>query len=419
MLALVVSPRLTLVVLVVGALLAVPMMAFQRWAYTLGSAAVKAMQVLFDVLAARMNGLKLAKAFAIERDLEIDFAASSAALRRAVIAAQENSARASLLQEVTAAILLVVLVYIALTLFKVASIDLILLIMIFARLVPLAQGIQTSIRSLAGVLPEYVALHERMASARAAAEPLSTEMAPIAMRQSVALCGVSFSYPDSASAPVLHDVSMVLSAHSATGILGLSGAGKSTLADIIAGLIPPDHGQVVIDGVPLNAGSRMQWRASVAYVTQDAPLYNDTLRENLRVRARHATDAEIWSCLEVVRAAELTRRLPDGLNTLAGDRGVRFSAGERQRFRLASALLRRPQLLILDESTSALNPADEEPILAGLRHFCSEMSILMIAHRTSSVRWTDHLLIVQNGHIVADGATSDVLEGTFPHHPSC
>jgi ATP-binding cassette, subfamily C, bacterial len=407
--AMMVSYRHTLAVLLAGLVLAAPMVVFQRWAYARGQTAAKALQDLYDVLTARMNGLKLAKAFAIERQLEADFAASSEALKTAEMAAHENAARATLAQDVAAALLLAVLVYVALVVLKVASAELILLIMLFARLAPLAHGIQSSLRSLAGIMPEYELLRAREAAALAAAEPLPADAQPIPLRRTLTVEGVGFTYPGASNAAVLTDIGITIAAGSAVGILGLSGAGKSTLADIMAGLIPPDRGRVLVDGVPIDEATRARWRASVAYVPQDAPLFHDTLRANLRVGARQASNAQIWASLETVHAADLVRSLPDGLDTLAGDRGVRLSGGERQRLRLASALLRQPQLLILDESTNALSPEDEAEIVASLQSQRGMMTMIVIAHRTASVAWTDRVLILRDGRIAADGPPAQVL----------
>lgn len=408
-----VSPRLTLIVAVAGLALALPMMIFQRRAYTRGLASAKAYQVLYDVLVARMNGIKLAKAFAIEQQLEDDFAVSADALSQAEIAAHENGARAALVQDLSAALLLAGLVYAALAVLKMSSVELILLIMIFARLAPIGQGIQSNLRSLAGLMADYEMLRTREAATLAAAEPRPTEIRPLSMRRTLTVKGVAFAYPSAldapANGPVLNDISVTIAAGSAIGMLGLSGAGKSTLADIMAGLIPPDRGHVAIDGVPLDEVSRAHWRASVAYVPQDAPLFHDTLRANLRIGARQASDAEIWASLETVHAADLVRSLPEGLDTLAGDRGVRLSGGERQRLRLASALLRHPQLLILDESTNALSPEDEAQIIASLQAVRGAMTVILIAHRTTSVMWTDRVLVVRDGRIVADGPPAEVV----------
>lgn len=264
-------------------------------------------------------------------------------------------------------------------------------------------------RALVGLLPEYELLREREAEAVAAAEPLPERHDPIALRRSLGVDNVSFAYPADPGVPVLRAVSVEVAAGSAVGMLGLSGAGKSTLADIMAGLIVPDSGSVLVDDVPLDAERRPHWRASVAYVPQDAPLFHDTLRANLMLGSGASSEAEIWAALETVHAADLVRRLPAGLETMAGDRGIRLSGGERQRLRLASALLRRPQLLILDESTNALSPQDEAEIVTALRAAHSGMTILLVAHRPSSVTWTDRVLVLRDGRIVEDGPPAEVL----------
>jgi ATP-binding cassette, subfamily C, bacterial len=411
--AMLVSPQHTLAVLAASIVLALPMLVFQRWSYQRGLASVIAQREFYAVLFARMNGLKLAKAFAIERQLEEEFAASVHAMRVAEIASQLNAARANLIQDVAAAILLIFLVYVALAVLRISNVELVILIVLFARLTPIGQGILASLRSLAGIIPDYQLLKAREAAALVAAEPLPPEIQPVPLRRFLAINSVGFTYPDasifSGNAPVLTDISVTIAAGSAIGILGRSGAGKSTLADIMAGLIPPDRGRIVIDGVPIDEVSRAHWRASVAYVPQDAPLFHDTLRANLRIGARQASDAEIWASLETVHAAELVRSLPQGLDTQAGDRGVRLSGGERQRLRLASALLRRPQLLILDESTNALSPEDEAQIIASLQAVRGAMTVILIAHRTTSVMWTDRVLILRDGRIAADGPPGEVL----------
>lgn len=412
------SPRLTLAILAAALVLAGPMLVFQRWAYVRGETTLNALGTLYDVLTARLGGLKLAKAFGIERELEKDFDAAAESYRKAMHATNENTARAALLQEMATAILLAVMVFAALVMLKVPAIELILLIMLFARIAPLASATTQQVRGLAGCMPQYAALRRREADAIAAAEPLPDPAARLELRERLALDAVHFAYPGDPPSPILDGISLSLAARSAIGLVGLSGAGKSTLADVLAGLLPPDRGQVLVDGVPLDAAGRARWRASVAYVPQDAPLFHDTLRANLRIAARDASDAEIWEALDIVQAADLVRGMPQGLDTPAGDRGVRLSGGERQRIRLASALLRRPQLLILDESTNELNPLDEARIVAALRHARPDMTILMIAHRATSVAWTDRVIFVEEGRIAADGPPADVLsESVFQPDP--
>ena len=204
-------------------------------------------------------------------------------------------------------------------------------------------------------------------------------------------------------------MSLVIPANTAFAIVGVSGAGKSTLADIIAGLVVPQSGKLVVDDCVVEAGMLQNWRQGMAYVPQDAPLFDDSIRANLTVAARDATDGEIWNCLEIVEAADLVRGLEQGLDTRVGDRGARLSGGQRQRLRLASALLKKPELLLLDEATNALGPGDERTIVGNLRRLLSSMTIVVIAHRKSSVAWTDSGILLKDGKVAASGPTGALL----------
>ncbi len=406
--ALVISPALTLIVLAGLLLIALPMTVFQRWAYARGAASMSAMQKLYDAITQRMAGIKLAKAFAIERELERDFAGSSAAYAAAVAAADEIQARAALIQQTGAALILVAFIYGGLAMLGASSVELVVLIAIFARLMPLAGGVQSGLQGLVAMLPEHASLMQAEARARAHAEQLPDATEPMALDEAIELRDVAFSYDGDGRTWAVRDVSLRIPAHTAVGLIGLSGAGKSTLADLIAGLLHPSRGSVHVDGRRIDDANRYHWRRSVAYVPQDAPLFQGTLRDNLLIGARHAGEDDIWRCLDIAGAAELVRRLPAGLETLAGDRGVRFSGGERQRLRLASALLRQPRLLVLDEATSALNPVDEHAVLTRVRELLEHMTIIVIAHRTSSVAWTDQLIVLHDGAIVHAGHPSVV-----------
>ena len=138
-------------------------------------------------------------------------------------------------------------------------------------------------------------------------------------------------------------------------------------------------------------------------------MFDDSIRANLTVAARDATDGEIWNCLEIVEAADLVRGLEQGLDTRVGDRGARLSGGQRQRLRLASALLKKPELLLLDEATNALGPGDERTIVGNLRRLLSSMTIVVIAHRKSSVAWTDSGILLKDGKVAASGPTGALL----------
>jgi ATP-binding cassette subfamily C protein len=222
---------------------------------------------------------------------------------------------------------------------------------------------------------------------------------------------------------VLRDISLSLPARRAIGIIGLSGAGKSSLADIVAGLAQPTSGKLIVDGRAIGESERSHWRGGVTYVPQDAPLFHDTVRANLLIGARNTTEDELWRCLALTGAFNVVRKLPLGLETVVGDRGAKLSGGERQRLRLASALLRKPQLLILDEATSALNPIDEAAINRSLRTLLEATTIIIIAHRASSVAWTDQLVVLDQGRLAYAGASKEAamryggLEGDWSQGP--
>ncbi|HEY0832742.1 MAG TPA: ATP-binding cassette domain-containing protein, partial [Azospirillum sp.] len=241
---------------------------------------------------------------------------------------------------------------------------------------------------------------------RAAAEPAEPAPAP---PLTGALVFDSVTYRHRADgAPALDRVSLEIPAGRFTAVVGPSGAGKSTLADLVLGLVPPGEGRILVDGRPLDGAARRAWRRRVGYVPQDAFLFHDTIRANLL--AADATDESLWAALEQVAAAGFVRRLPDGLDTVVGDRGARLSGGERQRLALARALLRRPDLLVLDESTSALDAESEARILEALERLRGQVTVVVVAHRLTTVRGADHVVVLDAGRVADHGSWEAVAE---------
>lgn len=174
-----------------------------------------------------------------------------------------------------------------------------------------------------------------------------------------------------------------------TAIVGKSGAGKSTLIDLLMGLLQPEKGQVLLDGIPLNGDNVNAWRRALSYVPQEPFLFNVSIRENLLLVEPRANEKQLWEALEFAAAAEFVKKLPQGLDTHIGDRGVRLSGGERQRLVLARAILRKPEILILDEATSALDTENEAKIQEALEQLKGTTTIIVIAHRLSTIRNAD------------------------------
>jgi len=249
---------------------------------------------------------------------------------------------------------------------------------------------------------------------------------------SVEVEDVSFAYPDEAgleeletaameddsdelteqagSTPILHELSFSVPAGTMTAVVGPSGAGKTTLTNLIARLYDPTFGQIRMGGVDLREVQMQSLRQRLGMVTQDAHLFHDSLRENLRFAAPGASDETIMAALEAAHVGDLMRRLPEGLDTVVGDRGHRLSGGEKQRVAIARLLLRHPSVVILDEATAHLDSESEVAVQAALDDVMEGRTSIVIAHRLSTVRRADQIVVLAQGRIVQKGTHAELLE---------
>lgn len=198
----------------------------------------------------------------------------------------------------------------------------------------------------------------------------------------------------------LTGVTLTLPPGSFVGITGASGAGKTTLLDLLAGILRPRQGEILVGGVPLDEALLPAWRDGLAYVMQDPLLLHATVRANLLWGGVVAEERAIVEALEISGAAALVARLPEGLDSVIGEGGLLLSGGERQRLALARALLRKPRLLILDEATNAIDGAAEAALLKRLSALDPRPTIVMVAHRTESLAWCDRCIAIDDGRVV-------------------
>ncbi|MGX1591160.1 ABC transporter ATP-binding protein [Glutamicibacter sp. NPDC055491] len=208
---------------------------------------------------------------------------------------------------------------------------------------------------------------------------------------------------------VLHDIDFEIPAGQTYALVGSSGAGKSTIASLLARLYDVDSGSVELAGEDIRQLELDSLRSTVSMVTQDGHLFHESIRSNLTLARPEATEEQIWEALERARLKPVIASLPDGLDTVVGERGYRLSGGERQRMTIARLLLAAPQVVILDEATAALDSSNEAAVQAALGEALADRTALIIAHRLSTIRTADQILVVEGGRIVERGTHSELL----------
>ncbi len=218
---------------------------------------------------------------------------------------------------------------------------------------------------------------------------------------------VSFSY---GKHPTLQKVSLEARPGETIALVGPTGAGKSTVVNLLCRFYEYDHGSVTIDGQELKTTRKSSLRSALGYVTQEAFLFNGTVRENLCLARRDAGEKDLWKSLQSARAEEFVRALPDGLDTNVGERGVKLSGGEKQRLSIARALLKDPPILLLDEATASVDSETERLIQEALEALMANRSAFVIAHRLSTIRNADRIYVLDEGAVVEEGTHDQLLQ---------
>ena len=218
---------------------------------------------------------------------------------------------------------------------------------------------------------------------------------------------VNFAYSE--ELPVLHHINLHARPGETIALVGHTGAGKSTLVHLLTRFYEFDSGEILIDGKPLRDFSKSALRSAVGMVTQESFLFNGSIRDNLRLGKPAATDEELWQVLEAANAREFVERLPENLGTVVGERGVKLSVGEKQRVSIARALLKDPPILVLDEATASVDNRTERLIQSALDRLMQGRTSFVIAHRLSTVRHADQILVMDHGRIVERGTHEELL----------
>lgn len=285
-----------------------------------------------------------------------------------------------------------------------------LFMLILLRLLPMSQGLLREWQSLMACQGALSAVRQGLEQARSLHEIAGGNRPFHGLSECIRLEGVVFSYPGE-DRTALEGVSLEIPAGRMTALVGPSGAGKSTLVDLLPLLRRPRAGKVLFDGVPAGEYDLTSLRLGIAFVSQEAIIFNDTVRANLAYVRQEASDTEIWEALERASAREFVESTKEGLATVLGERGASLSGGQRQRIALARALLQGAPVIVLDEPTSSLDSESELAIQKSINHLRNKgnVTIVVIAHRLSTIRRSDKIVVLDHGRVVQEGTHEELV----------
>ena len=398
----------------------------------IGTERVQANQQRFQIAQEALGGIKEVKAAGLEVGYKNSFA--KPAYRFA-----KYQAATSIIQQLPSffmqaltfgGLLVVIMVMMATHGGNLAEVLPILGLFAFAgqRLLPAIQGIYAHAASLRFGKPALDTLHADLSLK--INEPLKSakDVKPLPFNQNIELKKIDFTYPG-AKQTAIHELNLKFPANTTVGIVGSTGAGKTTLVDIIMALLPPEHGQLFVDGQPIFERQKSsspthnnlknntynylkQWQSTLGYVPQQIFLADDSVRANIAfgVPVKEVDQAAVERAGKIAELHEfVVQELPHGYKTTVGERGVRLSGGQRQRIGIARAMYHDPNVLILDEATSSLDNITERAIMDAVHNLTRKKTIILIAHRLSTVKKCDQIYLLGNGHLLSQGTYSELL----------
>lgn len=408
--ALMISPPLTALALGCGLTVAMALRPLNRRAHEAGKASQQCRSEMHAAIAEHLAGYKVAKSHGRGGHHLDLFRRATHAIASHFVATRHIYSASRVFFELAGWVALMTFLYVAVTWARLGTAQLVLMVFVFTRLLPRIGAMQSTWQQILHFQPAFDAVEKLRTELDAAREAMTAASTPLELQREVRLDNVSFCYDPASGRDVVQQVSLAIPARQMTALVGASGAGKSTLADLLLGLLTPTAGQVLVDGASLAADPHRlaAWRAAIGYVPQEPFLFHDTIRANLLWARAEATEEELQAALRTAAAAEFVARLPQGLDTVVGDRGVRLSGGERQRLTLARALLCRPALLLLDEATSSLDQENERLIQQAIERLHGELTIVVIAHRLTTVQQADQIIVLEQGRVLESGAPAEL-----------
>ena len=397
--ALILSVEMTLLALFCGGVAFLVMLPLVRRTHALGRQQIRVRSSMINNLVEHIQGLRVARALGLTDRFVEDYREKSDRAARVAVRLTRLSAFSGLIFEIVAVLLLAAIVYFGLTRIAVEPATFVVLLLIFIRLFSAIGQFQEKLQLFFSLLPSFRHYLDLLSELQQHEEVLPEDGPVPKMEQALELRDITFRYGTTGEA-ALKDVSLRIEKGALTVIGGPSGAGKSTLIDIVTGLLPPDAGGLYLDGQLLSERGRILWRKETAPVPQEGFLFNDTIRENLLCVAPEATEAELWAVLDAANCRGFLESRPGGLDSYVGDRGGQLSGGERQRISIARALLRKPQLLVLDEPTNNLDRESVTALLEILEKLKRQATLLVVSHDQRVLKCADRVFKLEGGKVL-------------------
>lgn len=403
------SLPVTLMALVVGAGFLCLFRPFQKRSRDYGQKAVEVNRKLHREMQNQLNSIKEIRAYGVQEHHNKLFEDISNEYYDISLRTTQLRVIPQLCYSVAAAVLIALAFVYSVLILDTGTAQLVVLVYIFSRLWPVFSSWQGQLQSIQSYVPAYETIRTSIDELAQGEQEVEQTSDALDLVREVAFADVGFTYQNG-SEEVLKGLNFNLPCGSVTALVGPSGAGKSTTADLLLGLLRPTKGQILVDGKALDAETLGSWRKFIGYIPQEPLILNGTVRENLLRFHPEAGEEEMIDALKRSLAWPFIEKLPQGLDTVLGDKGVRLSGGERQRIVLARVLMGKPKLIILDEATSALDYESENFVRETIRSLRKHTTVLIIAHRMATIRGADRAIVLLDGKIAEQGSMQELLQ---------
>jgi ATP-binding cassette subfamily B protein len=400
-----ISWRLSLVIILVTIIISWPFSLLGSLTYKLGKINLETANRIFEIIQENLAAAKIIIGFGEQKrgvqslEKAVDDHVNSNIKSQVV----ENSI--PIVFQAVGIGLLLLSIFLSQTFIKISLSELTVILYSFYLAVPLAGQLLASKNAMLNFFPSYEQVNRLRSLAEKEVQPSGSNLFDHFEHQ-IVLNNVNFSYPKHDL--LLRDINVIIPKGKMIAFVGKSGAGKSTLIDLLLRFYEPDSGVILVDGIDLRELDVLSWRHRIGYVPQDSILFNMSVRDNLKWAEDDATDDDIIHACKLANVDDFIDDLSNGLDTIVGDRGVRLSGGQRQRVALARAILRRPELLILDEATSSLDSHSEKLIQDAVENISHETTIVVVAHRLSTIINADYIYVIDNGIVIEEGTFAEL-----------